>query len=647
MTTWQQALAVRAPGDLGDQGVLNFEGESELRWRAGARIGFDLHWLHEITGGVLDADFGVQVNGSAQSELSFLLRGATRADVSLEDDEWLRLVLRKGSQRESAISVQAGASGEVTQYEVGAKDPLLATLLGIPEPEELIEEGLDNLSAFRQLPAPVQRAVQQAAGAIQSEQALGQLGERLRDAIALRDRIHASAREALSTKHSAELGCRIARVSAEGVLLDCSFRFTEQGLALYRQCLKGELSGVLTGVSTHVRLRACELRHTVRKETAIELHLPFLERKWWNKRLELFAGMRAEVCGEGRVLVYTAEAKHSVEAHNAYQSALMLAGTLSAGGAGQTEAFTLTYSDRRILPALEAPVVLPPVLTCYGFGADATECLSGLASIAREIEVELAFKIPGALVSAWLNAPRERSVAFYEAFLRVSCAAQRAMRLWLPYVYFSDIDRYDDLEAAWPLLVYQASRPYSRRVRSEFTYDAMNPRSVSLALGHAAHGLPGVLETVQARLLAAGKRRTAGFYRPSQAKKIIASVSRGPRRFKNLLAADAHLVGDLVSLANRGRKLRQDMRSEPAVATKKISRFLGAFVKSFHIRLRRLYGGREILAFGSLLFVEATQALSASFGREAPIEGLLRIRVPGEEGERIFVNNGYLREDQE
>jgi hypothetical protein len=276
------------------------------------------------------------------------------------------------------------------------------------------------------------------------------------------------------------------------------------------------------------------------------------------------------------------------------------------------------------------------MLRAYGFPESAIE--SGA-------QASLTLSVPGSLVTAWLHAPDEHTPEYFPTFSSVSLAVQRAMRQWLPYVYFSDPDKYDDLAAAFPLVIYQASRPFPGRGRGEFTYDVMEPGTLPLVLCSAARGLTIELRRIHALLIAAGKKSTAKFYVPAERKAIISAVQRKPRLLNALLSADAFFVDSLLRLAAQGRKLSEAMPSDPQRAVKDLAKFSAGFVATFHRRLRRLYGGENFAQFGSLMLVEATRALSGALNGNAEIAGVLRISR-GEKGqpgtlERTLVNSAF------
>ena len=143
---------------------------------------------------------------------------------------------------------------------------------------------------------------------------------------------------------------------------------------------------------------------------------------------------------------------------------------------------------------------------------------------------------------------------------------QRALRTWLPYLYFSRLERYQDLEAAMPLVVYQASRPCSCKPKYNFNYDVMSPASMDTFFRLVGPGLRQELGRIQALLLAAGKKGTADFYGVRQTAAIIALVRQRPRQLHSLLVADAFLIDALVNLGCHASKLRQARDTDPVVA---------------------------------------------------------------------------------
>ena len=325
---------------------------------------------------------------------------------------------------------------------------------------------------------------------------------------------------------------------------------------------------------------------------------------------------------------------------------LALAGGLLVGRIDSSPGFTLTYSDRRRVPCALALAELAPVLRACGFEPSAAEWLSQVpAGGAGDLDVSFALSIPGSLASAWLDSPGERDPLFFPSYARVSVAVQRSMRAWLPYVYFASPERYENPKTAFPMVVYQASRPFAGRPRYDFNYDVINDRSMASFFRLAARQLPGELARIEALLLAAGRPEAAALYSPRHARDILTSVRRRPRLLHSLLVADAFFFNALVKLGCRGHELLEKSARNPGAAGRGFSCIADKFVRTCHKKLRRLHGGQAFLAFTSLLLVTATSALSGVAGGPDDIQAVLRV-WRGEKGlpgsiEQTLVNAAH------
>jgi hypothetical protein len=528
-------------------------------------------------------------------------------------------VLRAAQAADSIMSDEAltGALSSLKHYALAQ--------LGLAN----VERGLDSLASFESLDGWLRERLAAIFGEIRTDSDAGRAARNLHSIVGLARSIYSRALAALESKYSAEAGYHYARAGSGSALLDCSFSFASEGLAAYRAAFGGDfsfLSAPASGVSVH---RAV-LTHSLSRHAQLELHLPFLDRRQWSDRWSALARVEIEAGEDGRVFAYTMEALDSAEKKSRYQSALALAGVLLAG---KEPDFTLTYTGRQMAAPGET---LIPILRAYGFPESAMEAGA---------ETSLTLSVPGSLVAAWLHAPAARSGEFFPVFSAVSVAVQRAMRQWLPCTYFSDLDRYEDLEAAYPLVVYQSMRPFRPTLRGEFTYDVMEPGTVPLATRNAVHGLVVELRRVHALLSAAGRTGTARFYEPGQVRNIIGTVQRNPRLLNALLSADAFFVDNLIRLAAQGRALNELLASDPHAGVKELAKFSAMFVATFHRRLRRLYGGRNFAQLGSLVLVEATRALGGALKLDAAIAGVLRISrgAPGQPDslERVIVNSAF------
>ena len=201
----------------------------------------------------------------------------------------------------------------------------------------------------------------------------------------------------------------------------------------------------------------------------------------------------------------------------------------------------------------------------------------------------------------WLSLPAERSAAFLPTFARISTALQAALREKVPAVYFHGLERFRDWKSAYPMLIYQASRPFRGRVRTELTYDVLNPRLMAILFRRARANLVPLLERVEAELRAGGFEEVAQHYSLKRAPGIIESVQRlsaSRRCLYRLVRSESALVDALVDLSGLG-----------SVPAKQQAKMLAAFRKKWQFQLRRLYPGVDFSAISQPILEAATQAL--------------------------------------
>jgi hypothetical protein len=435
------------------------------------------------------------------------------------------------------------------------------------------------------------------------------------------------AEAALSKTFSAQLALRASAATAETALVDALFEFTPAGLAAYRRTISGDLQAALVWGTRGVEVKHAVLSHHLRRRFELELHLPFMDVRSWERVTEAMAQTEITTDETGRTLVLSMKAQNTEEARNRYQSLLSVTGGFLVREMEEPQAsFRLAFEDRRSVKPGDTAEPWYQVLAAYGLAQQAREWV---AAAGAPVEAALTVRAPGELVAGWIGLPSERELAFFFEFRRASLAVQRALRNWLPACWFADLDRYDDLDAAFPLLVYQATDAYPGRPKTQFNYDVLDSLSMDRAWRSANRRLPRILADVQGRLLAAGRKKTAAFYDPELARKILSRIQRQPRMLHALLMGDAAMVNQMADLAAAGRDIRALIHSDPVKATRETAKFGERFTKAFRRRLRRLYAGEGFEALGSILLVEATAALHG--GDQKRVEAVLRLRCGSRE----------------
>jgi hypothetical protein len=216
-----------------------------------------------------------------------------------------------------------------------------------------------------------------------------------------------------------------------------------------------------------------------------------------------------------------------------------------------------------------------------------------------DFDSEASFPKPG---PGWLTAPDERTPGFFPAFARVSIAIQTLLRERVPSHYFVDPAAFRNLKTAYPMLVYQASRPFRGKMRTELTYDVLHPKTLAAFFRTVRPVFGEVLEAVKARLIAEGLSELTALYEPARANSILESVQRLSKSRKCLyvlIRAESGLVTTLIDLAGLGN-----------LPIKQQARRMASFEKKWKYQLRRMYPATDFTWLAAELLDVATKALA-------------------------------------
>ena len=209
------------------------------------------------------------------------------------------------------------------------------------------------------------------------------------------------------------------------------------------------------------------------------------------------------------------------------------------------------------------------------------------------------FPTPG---PGWLAAPDERTPGFFPAFARVSVAVQTVLRERIPAYYFLDSQAFANPRIAYPMLVYRASSPFRGKMRTELTYDVLNPKTLASFFRTVRPVFADVLQTVKSRLLAENLPEIAALYEPHRANAILESVQRLSKSRKCLyvlIRAESVLITTMFDLAGLGD-----------LPIKQQARRIASFEKKWRYQLRRMYPGTDYTWLAGELMEAATEALA-------------------------------------
>ncbi len=195
---------------------------------------------------------------------------------------------------------------------------------------------------------------------------------------------------------------------------------------------------------------------------------------------------------------------------------------------------------------------------------------------------------------AWINAPDELQAVYFQTWQAVSQALQEGLRRWIPENYFRDPASYQDRDAAFPMLVYAASRPCPGRPRTEFTYDVVDEETLPGAFHQIGSSLQAVLAQVERRLYECGRPELARRYAPRWHQDVLRAVQKKPRTFLGLLGKEAAAVNSVIDLGTAHRM-----------------QAVKPFSKWAMVALRNIYG-MDLRALAFTALEEATRALVVS-----------------------------------
>jgi hypothetical protein len=217
--------------------------------------------------------------------------------------------------------------------------------------------------------------------------------------------------------------------------------------------------------------------------------------------------------------------------------------------------------------------------------------------------------------------PADTDPRYFQTWQRVSVALQRALRAWIPETYFrDDVARYEDRDAGYPLVAYEACRVCYGRPRTEFTYDVADPETMAAALRAIGRAMQDVLERIEKRLYQAGRPQLARRYAPVWHQDILVAVRRKPKRMVRLLANEAKLINAAIDFGTMLASFKDQSQAARFAAGKRYSHTAG-------VALRTIYH-MNMLELSPRVLDETARVLKAQPDAADHIRDLLHSGVP-------------------
>ncbi len=174
------------------------------------------------------------------------------------------------------------------------------------------------------------------------------------------------------------------------------------------------------------------------------------------------------------------------------------------------------------------------------------------SNVASEKQVEKnvpaaeGIKTAGIDFSVWKLAPKERTVNYFPTYSTISKAMQSAMRQWVSEWFSAHPEILMRPHAAYPVLVYQATHPFSGKPTNIFTYDIQQTEALNRAFASAASKLGRQLTTLDTKSFPWLTREHYFAYR---SKEVVKYVSKNRRAIYKMLNTETLLMDAILKFA--------------------------------------------------------------------------------------------------
>ena len=495
--------------------------------------------------------------------------------------------------------------------------------------------------------------------------------EQVRKTLAFLDRearsIFDSTLSALRETYSASFGAAYSSTATKSALLDVSFDFSRdpEVAGLLASVIDGDWRTVLLESRPGVTLRSAVLSHGIRRQSQVEINLPY------------FAGSVARLANSlssmtviedgGRIFVYELGARDEIRARHKWRSNLSISGKVFAhagdslrtfASAAQLEdSMAYSYIFRMAFPSMRALQLRhhlqPLAAACFprsfgdsrpGNGTTVAAWVDDLERYAGQMEgggrgclgntlLSLRISLPGRAVAAWQESPESARDVRYMAMSR---AVQRALRRIIPSCYFQDPHRFVAAESgiAAQVLVYQ-SLPVSTSIllsRGDLKLDTDEDlywdyrddaeRRAMIFNGITGATLLSRMEQVRGLLLEIDDlRKHAQDYGPGSLDRLRETAfdpAGNDHLTRSLLAAEAMAIRHACEAGCAMARFRNSAGVDPAEALESMAEFGEKVTSTFNSGLSDLFRGQgpNIRELGSLVYLEASCALHPGLNAE-------------------------------
>jgi hypothetical protein len=450
--------------------------------------------------------------------------------------------------------------------------------------------------------------------------------------------------KALNNHYSLEFAASYQRNTTKTALLDVNFDLSQQAArdVFHDVVANSHLDNLLVDAVAGVTLNAATLTHEIRRNTDVQVHMPFLDSEVQHVNDSLTT-LTVEH-DSGRVLAYQVSATDTVTSKNRFMSQLSVLGKLqvvngqiqAAPAMDQTVAYeSLQVKSNTTLAELEfrtrdfLQTMLGNVFTDdasldrFYLALDDTisTIIGNRNNDFGDVAMNLQVALPAAVLASWFQ-PRNAS-AVKSASMSMSRALQAKLKELVPRFYFQKLNNLQPNATAAALLVW-AALPVSTSIDFEdgqikkfntdndvfWDFPDANLRKAIAFDSHTTVSLVSALATARKRLLDAGDSKTAAFFTADQAGILqgLATNATGDILLNSLLFTEAEMVNGAAGTLKDVQGMLSQAATAPSQAITRFAQY-GAHLTGTFNKSLSAYGNESLRTLNSLLMVEASRAI--------------------------------------
>jgi len=447
-----------------------------------------------------------------------------------------------------------------------------------------------------------------------------------------KDEYYEKALEALHRKYNFELSATYQSTTTDQALLDATFDFSHDPASVagfFQQAVQGNLDKLLETQPPQVTLAAAKISHGTRRQTQIDVTLPFMSITTTHVN-ESLASVEAVANGGG--LLFTLNSSDTV-AGNQRKSTLSLAMALSrtspmaAGVRVHQNSLELNYSllfAKKNMQVKHLRAQIGPAVKAFF-----TDKIPDTEKFLRVLDQQAEEKIPNGpnllgngLISlqislsnsaalnageAWLGLPNDPQADIYT---HMSNTIQVSLKKCIHDSFFTGPDSYAAIATAQTILSYCAIVPRAPKANNASDlpfWDFRKPEEVRgmLVKQQTVDRMQNLL--TQAQVVLKGDS-DAQFFHPQNAANILNQLNIDDSVLKGLLFAEAEVIK---SAFQGGLKIASSLTKTPSEAVKALSDFGSKLTEAFNSDITTLLGP-GLQALGTQIFLDTSRALDAS-----------------------------------